>query len=152
MRSRLSKADFFEQMKKSPKQQQLLDSIKSLTEEDIESCGEPYWIRKALVGIQSKRRAMALAIHMRATYVPPADKTYTVYEWTGPTYTFAPKGHLSLDIEPGNLFYFIAPDVVKVNNFILNLDAGFDSILLKYGIVVDIMTSNEYSLKVNTRC
>ncbi len=152
MRSRLSKADFFIQMRKSDRQQELYDNVDNLTLDDIEQCGEPYWIRKALEGIQAKRRAMAFAAGLRAQHIPVAEKTYTVYEWTSPTKTFAPKGHFSIDVDRGNWFYFIDSNMVKVNNFILVLEPGFESILLKNSVVVGTMSSNEYSIKVNTRC
>lgn len=48
MRTTKNPVDFFLAMKKKPAQQKLFDNIDSLSDDDIDRCGQPLWIRDVL--------------------------------------------------------------------------------------------------------
>lgn len=155
--SMMSKSDYFLRIKHKPAQKLLLDKAKSgnLTEEDIEGCGQPLWVRQALLeliengGVTNSQRATsaanAIADAMQAaSKVLPAPK-FPVFEWVGPEMLIKPQRGFSYDIQTGDYFLVdIKAHQVKVNYSVLSLSSSQISSMLNVGKFIGDYTDLEY--------
>lgn len=116
MRTDKSPEEFFNQMKKKPALQKILDNIDSYTDQELENIkGQPLWIRKQLVslknrgGMTASMTAEQIADQMMlASPVPTNPDIYDVYEWCGSTWKM-PCGRftqVTIDVEPGDLLMY----------------------------------------------
>jgi len=109
MRTYMDKTDFFLRIKRKPAQEELLQKVRAgeLTEQQIEECGQPLWVREALTNIllrggQSSNEAVMEEVARReAIQAANARQTYPQYEWIGPTMELKPKRGFSYEVQPG---------------------------------------------------
>lgn len=132
MRSALfGKGDYFKRIKRKPAQELLYQRAiaMELTDEEIETCGQPLWIREALRDIvarggQTQREMIdKLIAQTEEDQRRAAAQTYPVWVWRGENQTIVPTRGFDLEIETGN-FVLIdrARGQVKIDYSLLNLD------------------------------
>jgi len=140
MRSALfGKSDYFMRIKRKPAQEDLYQKVirNELSDEEIENCGQPLWIREALREIKTRggltqwQCVDKVIEEAEAAQARAANQTYPVYEWTAPMMEVTPEKGMSLEVFPGNLMLVDRPrGQVKIDYSLLTLSpAKIDALL-----------------------
>lgn len=131
MRSSLyGKSDYFLRIKRKPVQEELYQKVISgnLTDEEIENCGQPLWVREALTEIKTRGGKTQWQVvdqviaRTEAAQAMAALQEYSVYEWKKANELIVPPKGFDYEIEPGNLF--LADPIraqVKIEYTVLNI-------------------------------
>lgn len=113
MRSSLyGKSDYFLRIKRKPAQEELYQKViaGNLSDEEIENCGQPLWVREALAEIKTRGGKTQWQVvdeviaEAEAAQARAALQEYSVYEWTKPNELIVPPKGFDYEIEPGNAF------------------------------------------------
>ena len=142
MRSHLfGKSDYFLRIKRKPAQELLYQRVVAgeLTDDDIESCGQPLWVREALHEIKARggktqwQTVDAVIAATEAAQAEAAKQLYPVYQWILPMEEIIPSKGMSVEIETGD---FILIDrlrgQMKVDYSLLTLEpAKMESIAMR---------------------
>lgn len=131
MRSTLfGKSDYFMRIKRKPAQEELYQKAitNTLSDEDIENCGQPLWIREALREIKIRggktqwQTVDQVIAEAELAQAQAALQEYSCYEWIQPAQLIVPAKGFDCEIEPGDAF-LVDPlrGQVKIEYTVLNI-------------------------------
>lgn len=151
MRSGLSKVDFFLKCKRKPAQQDLLDRIETLSQEDIETCGQPLWVREALTELKKRggksqsQSIEAIADRMQANTPQVAAPTHDIFKWTGPEVDIKPQRGMGITLMHGDIYLYDAQtSEVKIDYNIIQVNHATIQMLLGNSTYMAHLTDREY--------
>jgi hypothetical protein len=151
--------EFFIKMKHKPAQKDLLDRVASLTDEEIENCGQPAWIRKHLrtlrdrKGLTTNQSAAAIANLMQSNHIQLPDPKFAILEWTEPDIIVKPDGRgMAYDLQTGNIFLADTKAAqLKIEYSVLNVSSVRIQEFIKRSKIIGMMTDREYIEEVGRR-
>jgi len=119
MTARRGSFEFFQQMKKKPALQEVLDNFDDYTHEDIRALGGPVfplWIKTHLLTMKngpgvdnfSNENAENIANQMQENYTIIEDKKYEVRKYLGPTAFIGDPDKMTIEGEYGNVFQLLS--------------------------------------------
>lgn len=151
MRSGMSPVEFFMRCNRKPAQQDLLDRITELSPEDIDNCGQPLWVRKALHelakrgGKTASVTATAIADQMQENHKQNMIPTFPVYRWTKETILIKQEKGMSYDLEPGELVLVdTASGEIKIDYSVLKPDHAIIGEIMNNSDIIGMMTDREF--------
>lgn len=157
MRSYLSKEEFFVKMKRKPAQEQLYQKALNgtLTEEEISSSGQNYWIQDVLrdlvkrKGLTKSQLADKLADMLVVSY---EIKLFPVYVWNHSDFTIIPEKGFSLDISKGQHMLIDKDQLqVKIDFSIMTLNSAQIEQLISNSLLVGDFSDRDFIELVGQR-
>jgi hypothetical protein len=140
MRSHIyGKSDYFLRIKRKPAQEDLYQRVVAgnLTDEEIENCGQPLWVREALAEIKLRggktqwETINALIADTESAQEIAKNQTYPVYEWTAESFLIVPQKGFDLEVLTGEwILVDRRRNQVKVDYTLLNVDSAIIETLI----------------------
>lgn len=151
--------EFFKKMKLKPAQKDLLDRVTTLTDDEIENCGQPAWIRKHLRtlrdlnGLTPAEHVSRIANQMQANHVDRPPPSFPVFEWISPEENIKPDGRgFDLDIRTGDLFLADpGANQMKIDYSVLPIRSARIQTYTSRSRFVGMMTDRDYIEELGRR-